>query len=60
MEEFLTEADPRFKPPSQWKKGLALRDLSTLKPPKPLDGLEKILRPYQAVGIGCCICSTMD
>jgi SNF2 family DNA or RNA helicase len=51
MEEFLTEADPRFKPPSQWKKrGLALRDLSTLKPPKPLDGLEKILRPYQAVG----------
>ena len=51
MEKFLTEADPRFKPPSQWKKrGLALRDLSSLKPPSLLDGLEKILRPYQAVG----------
>ena len=31
------------------KRGLH-GDLTTLKPPKPLDGLEKILRPYQAVG----------
>lgn len=51
MEGFLTEADPRFRPPAQWKKrGLALRDLTSLSPPKPMDGLENILRPYQMVG----------
>ena len=51
LDELLTEADPRFRPPAQWKKrGLALRDLSSLCPPKPLDGLDKTLRPYQALG----------
>lgn len=51
MEEFLTEADPRFRPPAQWKKrGLALHNLSSLRPPSPMDGLEDILRPYQRVG----------
>ena len=51
IEDFLIEADPRFKPPSQWKKrGQALRDLASLPPPDPMDGLEKILRPYQQVG----------
>ena len=47
----MIKADPRFKPPSQWKKrGQALRDLASLPPPDPMDGLEKILRPYQQVG----------
>ena len=51
MQGFLTEADPRFRPPAQWKKrGLALHDLSSLQAPKPLDGLGKTLRPYQALG----------
>ncbi len=51
MEEFFIEADPRFRSPSNWKKrGLALRDLSTLNPPKPMDGLEAVLRPYQLLG----------
>ena len=51
IEEFLTEADPRFRPPAQWKKrGLALQDLSSLQAPKPLDRLENILRPYQMLG----------
>lgn len=51
LEETLTEADPRFKTPSQWKKrGLALKNLSALSQPTPQDGLEKILRPYQAIG----------
>ena len=35
IEDFLIEADPRFRPPSQWKKrGHALRDLSTLPSPQ--------------------------
>ena len=51
LETFLAEADPRFRPPAQWKKrGLALRDLSSLNSPIPKDGLEKILRPYQIIG----------
>ena len=34
IEDFLIEADPRFRPPSQWKKrSQALRDLSTLPLP---------------------------
>jgi len=51
LEETFTEADPRFKTPTQWKKrGLALKNLSTLSKPAPQDGLENVLRPYQAIG----------
>ena len=51
LETFLSEADPRFRPPAQWKKrGLALRDLASLPTPLPGDGLEETLRPYQTVG----------
>ena len=46
IEDFLIEADPRFKPPSQWKKrGQALRDLASLPPPDPMDGLQKFFVP---------------
>ena len=52
IEDFLTEADPRFRPPSQWKKrSQALRDLSTLPSPKLEDSLNKTLRPYQKIGV---------
>ena len=52
LEEFLTEADPRFKPPAQWKKrSLALRDLSALTFPKLDKKLEETLRPYQKIGV---------
>ena len=52
LEEFLTEADPRFKPPAQWKKrSLALRDLSALTFPKLDKKLEETLRPYQKTGV---------
>ena len=51
LEETFTQADPRFKTPTQWKKrGLALKNLSALGMPDPQDGLEKVLRPYQAIG----------
>ena len=52
LEEFLLEADPRFQPPTQWKKrSSALRDLSTLSTPKLTDSLQGILRPYQTTGV---------
>ena len=51
IEDILTDADPRFKPPSQWKKrSLALQDLSSLPAPNPDDPLTEVLRPYQALG----------
>ena len=51
LEDVLTDADPRFQPPKLWKKrGMALKNLSKLSLPSPQDGLEKILRPYQAIG----------
>lgn len=52
LEEFLLEADPRFQPPTQWKKrSAALRDLSALSTPKLNDTLQGILRPYQTTGV---------
>ena len=52
LEEFLLEADPRFQPPTQWKKrSAALRDLSVLSTPKLNDALQGILRPYQTTGV---------
>ena len=52
LEEFLLEADPRFQPPTQWKKrSAALRDLSALSTPKLNDALQGILRPYQTTGV---------
>jgi len=52
LEEFLVEADPRFQPPTKWKKrSTALRDLSTLPPPSLNDSLEETLRPYQTTGV---------
>ena len=52
LEEFLVEADPRFKPPAMWKKrSTALRDLSALSAPKVNDSLKKTLRPYQTTGV---------
>jgi SNF2 family DNA or RNA helicase len=52
LEEFLVEADPRFKPPAMWKKrSTALRDLSALPAPKVSDSLKKTLRPYQTTGV---------
>ena len=52
IEDFLIEADPRFRPPSQWKKrSHALRDLSTLPSPKLEDSLNKTLRPYQKIRV---------
>jgi len=52
LEEFLVEADPRFKPPAMWKKrSTALRDLSALPTPKVNDSLKNTLRPYQTTGV---------
>ena len=52
LEEFLVEADPRFKPPAMWKKrSTALRDLSALPTPKVNDSLKNPLRPYQTTGV---------
>ncbi len=52
LEHILIETDPKFQPPPKWKKrAIALRDLSCLPPPKLSDGMEKILRPYQALGV---------
>ncbi|MFL2929258.1 MAG: SNF2-related protein [Opitutales bacterium] len=52
LEEFLVEADPRFKPPAMWKKrSTALRDLSALPAPKVNDSLKNTLRPYQTTGV---------
>ena len=52
LEEFLLEADPRFQPPTQWKKrSAALRDLSALSTPKLNDTLQGTLRPYQTTGV---------
>ena len=52
LEEFLLEADPRFQPPTQWKKrSTALRDLSALSAPKLNDALQGVLRPYQTTGV---------
>jgi len=52
LEEFLLEADPRFQPPTQWKKrSAALRDLSALSTPKLNHALQGILRPYQTTGV---------
>ena len=52
LEEFLIEADPRFKPPAMWKKrSTALRDLSALSAPKVNDSLKNTLRPYQTTGV---------
>ena len=52
LEEFLVEADPRFKPPAMWKKrSTALRDLSALPTPKVNDLLKNTLRPYQTTGV---------
>lgn len=52
LEELLLEADPRFQPPSRWKKrSAALRDLSILPSPKLRDSLKEILRPYQTTGV---------
>jgi SNF2 family DNA or RNA helicase len=51
METFLIEADPRFKPPAQWKKrSAALRDLSALPEPSLDELLAGTLRPYQKTG----------
>ncbi len=53
LESFLSEEDPRFRPPEQWKKrAIALGNLSSLPTPKMMDGLEKTLRPYQIMGVG--------
>ena len=52
LEDYLLEADPRFQPPSKWKKrSSALRDLSNLPPPNLEEPLDKILRPYQKIGV---------
>ena len=52
LEEFLIETDPRFQPPSQWKKrSNALRNLSALPSPKLDESLDKTLRPYQKIGV---------
>ena len=52
LEDFLIEADPRFKPPAQWKKrSAALRDLSNLPEPSLADSLAQTLRPYQKTGV---------
>ena len=52
LEELLTGADPRFQPPARWKKrSTALRDLSTLSPPKLSAFLNSTLRSYQTTGV---------
>ena len=52
LEEFILSADPRFKPPAEWKKRcLALKDLSALPSPALTPSLDRLLRPYQKIGV---------
>ncbi|MBG28416.1 MAG: serine/threonine protein kinase [Opitutae bacterium] len=51
-EEMIAELDPNFKPPETWKAlGVALRDLSQLKPAPLSQELDACLRPYQKIGV---------
>ena len=52
LEEFILSADPRFKPPAEWKKRcLALKDLSSLPAPALTPSLDHQLRSYQKIGV---------
>ena len=52
IEEILVDADPRFQPPSKWKKrSAALRDLSALPSPNLNESLDNTLRSYQKIGV---------
>jgi len=52
LEEFIISADPRFKPPAEWRKRCkALKDLGALPSPSLSPSLDKLLRPYQKIGV---------
>lgn len=52
LEEFIISADPRFRPPSEWRKrSAALQNLNSLKVPSLPSSLHDILRPYQKIGV---------
>lgn len=52
LEEYVLSADPRFKPPAEWRKrSVALQNLSSLKAPALPGNLDEILRPYQKIGV---------
>ena len=52
LEEFIVSADPRFKPPAEWRKRCkALKDLGALTSPSLSPSLDKLLRPYQKIGV---------
>jgi SNF2 family DNA or RNA helicase len=52
LEEDILSADPRFKPPSEWKKrSSVLKNLSSLPLPSLSKELLNLLRPYQQIGV---------
>jgi SNF2 family DNA or RNA helicase len=52
LEEHILSADPRFKPPSEWKKrSSVLKNLSSLPLPSLSKELLNLLRPYQQIGV---------
>ena len=52
LEEHILSADPKFKPPLEWKKrSSVLKNLSSLPLPSLSNELLNLLRPYQQIGV---------
>jgi SNF2 family DNA or RNA helicase len=51
-EEVLEDLAPHFQPPAEWKaRSAALRDLSKLQPAPIPEAFDRLLRPYQRIGV---------